>query len=109
MKRIALFILLIAFVAPLSASAKIDFSGPVAPPAGRDMELPDDPTELLDKAVNSLPKTEEEFDALGSKIKESLGTETGQRVRAVLKDIGKAFVWATELMVRWIKILLEKL
>ena len=105
MKRATLLALLIIASAP-TAFAKIDLSGPLSPPS---VALPDNPTDLLDKAVDSLPKTEEELDELGAKFKESLGSETGQKVRAVIKDIGKAFVWATELMIRWIKILIEKL
>lgn len=106
MKRFLVLTILIANLAPSAAFAKIDLSGPMSPPS---VNLPDNPTDLLDKAVNSLPKNEEELNAVGSKIKESFSTETGQKVRAVLKDIGKAFVWATELMLRWIKILLNKL
>lgn len=108
MKRIALIVLLVLVAAP-TAFAEINLSGPMAPPSGSGMQLPENPTELLDKAVNSLPQSEEELKAIGGKIKESLGTETGQRVRAVLKDIGKAFVWATELMVKGIKYLIDKL
>lgn len=91
------------------AQAAIELEKPLSPLAGETLSLPENPTELLDKAVDSLPSSEAELKAVGEKIKESLGTETGQKVRAVVKDIGKAFVWATELMVRWIKILLEKL
>ncbi|MDO8601799.1 MAG: hypothetical protein Q7R62_01545 [bacterium] len=109
MKRFIVIFLLISLWTPLFAEAKIDLSGPIAPPTGSGMNLPKDPTELLDKAVNSLPKTDEELKAVGEKIKESLGTETGQRVRGVLKDIGRAFVWATELMVKGIKYLIGKL
>ncbi len=105
MKRIALLFLLILLSAPM-ASAEINLTEPLSPPT---VSLPDNPTELLDKAVDSLPQTEAELKAVGSKIKESLGTETGQRVRSVLKDIGKAFVWAAELMIRGIKFLIEKL
>lgn len=105
MKRFALAAIL-GLIISSTAYAKIDLSGPLSPPS---VSLPDNPTDLLDKAVDSLPKSEAELDALGSKLKDSLGSETGQKVRAVVKDIGKAFVWATELMLRWIKILLGKL
>lgn len=105
MKRLAL-VTILGLTVCSTAFAKIDLSGPLSPPS---VALPDNPTELLDKAVDSLPKSEADLDALGSKFKESLGSETGQKVRAVVKDIGKAFVWATELMLRWIKILLSKL
>jgi hypothetical protein len=108
MKSLALIFSLIAISVP-TAFAEINLNGPIAPPAGSGLSLPENPTELLDKAVNSLPQSEEELKAIGGKIKESFSTETGQRVRAVLKDIGKAFVWATELMVKGIKFLIEKL
>lgn len=107
MLRNALLItLLISLCAPLLVSAEIKLDGPVSPPS---ITLPDNPTELLDKAVDSLPQSEEELKAVGSKIKESLGTETGQKVRSVIKDVGRAFVWATELMIKGIKYLLDKL
>lgn len=98
--------IIITLSSPFSASAEIKLDGPMSPPS---ITLPDNPTELLDKAVDSLPQSEEELKAVGSKIKESLGTETGQKVRSVIKDVGRAFVWATELMIKGIKYLLDKL
>ncbi len=104
---IAAFVLI--FISPLTTLADINFGGPISPPAGSNFVLPKDPAELLDKAVDKLPQSDEDLKALGEKAKASFGSETGQRVRAVLKDIGKAFVWATELMVRGLKYLINKL
>lgn len=109
MRTLVLSLTLISIALPTVSFAAIELDGPLSPLDGRRVELPKNPTDLLNKAVNALPQSEEELDALGTKVKESLGTETGQKVRAVVKDIGRAFVWATELMIRGIKYLLNKL
>jgi|GEM_PF-2313454 len=109
MKRLIAAVFIAIFLAPAATLAKIDLSGPLPVPAGSAINLPSNPTELLDKTVKSLPTSKEALEAVGTKLKDSLSSETGHKVRAVLKDIGKAFVWATELMVKGIKLLIEKL